>query len=201
MKKIVIFDFDGPIVQSFRACFGINKKFFYPDLTEDEYRERFMGNYFSFQDKRQPLNPDIDFFSEYRKEFHNMPIVPGIDNIIQEISDNDYELYIVSSTSGPVINEWLELHNLRSYFKEILGAEIKSKIEKIQMITAETEINDPFFITDTVGDIEEARKAGISDSKIIAIDWGYHSKELLEQTGIGVISQVGEIAQLLLKRE
>jgi len=41
--KFILFDFDGVIADSFSAAFAVNKKVF-PSITEQEYRDRFLGN-------------------------------------------------------------------------------------------------------------------------------------------------------------
>lgn len=53
-----------------------------------------------------------------------------------------------------------------------------SKVEKIRHITERSGMqgNGTFYIGDTVGDILEAKQAGV---KTVAVTWGWHTKEQL----------------------
>lgn len=43
-SKLVIFDFDGVLVNTFPFAYAINKEQF--GITEDEYRKKFEGNFY-----------------------------------------------------------------------------------------------------------------------------------------------------------
>lgn len=67
------------------------------------------------------------------------------------------------------------------YFSEILGSDVaRDKIRKIKMVLDNNDLNaeDCVFITDTLGDILEARQCGIES---IAVTWGYHEAERLQK--------------------
>ena len=67
------------------------------------------------------------------------------------------------------------------YFFDIWGNDAaESKVAKFQMIfkAHNSSPTNSVFITDTVGDIREAQSLSIPT---IAVSWGYHSHELLEQ--------------------
>ena len=72
-QKLVIWDFDGVIADTFRMCFGIIRMS-NPELTEVKYRKRFEGNINRVgKDKQEKSN--IDFWAEYEKNILNQKLV------------------------------------------------------------------------------------------------------------------------------
>lgn len=183
-KKFILFDFDGVIADSFRPAFEI-QKIICPHLTEDIYRKRFEGN---INDWEEPINihteecrHDIDFFTEYiprmKKE---VQIVPGIKEIIIELEKN-YTLIVISSTITSPIQEFLEGHDLANHFAQVMGNDVHtSKVEKMKMAFEKYDIEPKncVFITDTLGDMHEAKKMSVG---AIGITWGFHTPETLQR--------------------
>jgi len=177
-RNIIIFDFDGVIIDSFATVFGIWKKV-RPQLTEAAYRRQFEGNINAHLDREQPAT-HFDFFAHYGPEVPNQPLVEDIDTIIKDLSQS-YTLAIVSSTISPPIKQFLQRHGLQQYFAKILGNDVaKSKVQKFQMILGQYGLSpsQAILITDTIGDIREASEVGI---QAIAVTWGYHDEATLRQ--------------------
>ena len=75
----------------------------------------------------------------------------------------------------------LEAAGVLGLFAQILGVEThESKVEKFKILMEHNGITseNAVFITDTLGDIIEARKVGI---KTIAETFGFHDRERLAQ--------------------
>ncbi len=180
-SKLVIFDFDGVVVNTFSFAFEINKEQF--GISEDEYRKKFEGNFYktgSNIDKQMESPINFDFFALYQPKLMNL--VPEIEIIksIEKLSEQ-YTLAIVSSTLTDIIHDYLVKFDARNYFQEILGADIeKSKILKINALLESYNIkpSKAVFVTDTSGDIQEAEQCEV---KGIAVTWGYHPKATLEK--------------------
>ncbi|MCX6780392.1 MAG: HAD family hydrolase [Candidatus Magasanikbacteria bacterium] len=182
MKKYILFDFDGVIVDSFDFSFRIQNKN-RARISQDQYRKLFDGNiYDSVTKQPNDILSDSgvkDFFSKYEPELKRISCVPGMPEVIKDLS-KDYEMIVVSSTLGNIIKDFLSQHNLQNYFAAIMGPEIESnKSKKIQMIFKDFNLtaHDCIFVTDTLGDIKEARVASVDS---IAVAWGYHSLATLE---------------------
>jgi len=176
--KVVLFDFDGVIVDSFAAAYKINAARFNP-LTAEEYRRWFDGNIGKELKKRLSENSVDDFFKEYTAQMGSMAIVPGIIEVITDLAQR-YTLDIISSSHSSSIKKFLETYRLEQYFQKVLGYDVEtSKVIKIRAVMEESNIapNDCLLITDTLGDIREAREAGIQS---LAVTWGYHDKVTLE---------------------
>ena len=180
-KKIVLFDFDGVIMDSYRTAFSVGK-IVCPDLSEEHYRQFFEGNIFE-----QFNSGDIHSESCRHEDFwnHYIPklkqdgrIVPGMDKVIRTLAQA-HNMVVVSSGQSAFIQDFLGEHELASYFVGIMGNDIhESKEEKIKMVFAEhgTDASRCVFITDTLGDIREAEKMGVG---ALAVTWGFHEPERL----------------------
>ncbi len=178
--NIILFDFDGVIADTFSFCYRImNSR---DSISEDEYRTRFEGN-INDASKKPAQNPQakpFDFFGQYHPEL--MACQPNEEMVktIRELARN-HTLIIISSTISSSIAEFLEMQDLMNVFKEILGNDVeKSKVKKINDVLQRYKIKptETVFITDTLGDIMEAKACGV---KSIAVTWGYHPTETLEK--------------------
>jgi phosphoglycolate phosphatase len=181
-KRAVLFDFDGVILDSFRMAFEtcLNTC---PDMTEDDYRSRFEGNIMEGMSHPRGHSPrcnhDFDFYAAYGPRLKEEgKLFPGLAEAIESLA-REFMLFIVSSSLTSQISDFLEGAELRTNFTEILGSDAGScKTDKIQRILRMHGIcaSDSVFVTDTSGDVLEARRAGV---KILAVTWGYHSSGTL----------------------
>lgn len=178
-KKIILFDFDGVIADSYHAAFDVNKMI-YPNLTEEEYQKRFSGNINDAVAKADATEKrtGVDFFEEYIPRLLESPIVPGMREVIESLVKK-YTLIIVSSTITSPISEYLDKHGIASFFTDVMGNDVEaSKVKKIHLVFEKYGVSaeDCVFITDTLGDLHEAAEAGV---RSIAVTWGYQPKEIL----------------------
>lgn len=183
--KLLMFDFDGVIADTFEMCWRINNLFRTKPLTPDEYRALFKGNIYTSNDDFQKLAEkvpvDTPFFLKYAEEIGAAPVFPGMIDATRRLAGRaDIGAVIISSTVNPPIASYLAQHGIDDCFLELLGADVeKSKVKKIR--TALDEFNvaptDAVFITDTLGDIREAAKV---DVRSVAVSWGFHERSLLE---------------------
>jgi len=177
--KIIIFDFDGVIADTFGIAFNIYKSHV-PEISADKYLSYFEGNiYDALSATRKKVDND-DFFPLYTDQLLSRNPISGIGDVIKQLTQ-EYTLVIVSSTINKPIEMFLQKHNLLEPFSEILGGDIaKRKTEKLQMILEKYKVepNDCLFITDTLGDLREANKVDIHS---IAVTWGYHNAHTLKK--------------------
>lgn len=197
MNKVVIFDFDGVIADTFRICYGITK-LGDPELTEAAYRDRFNGN-INDSIKNEAAKHAVDFFAEFDKRILEAPLVPGIQKAIEYLG-TQYSAVIVSSTTNNIIEKYLKHHALRQHFKKIYGNDVAtSKVEKFRMIFEgfETQGSNCMLITDTTGDMREAKQVGI---QCIAVPWGYQSRSILAAgKPAAFVDTAGEIVDRVLE--
>lgn len=180
MEKWLLFDFDGVIVDSFNAAFKMNQKKF-ENLTAAEFRSWFAGNITdALKANAHRLKPGkkLDFLEDYEHFVAGLPIVPGVATILRALAKK-YSLAIISSSYSVSIKHFLSAYQLETLFSDIKGLDDgRGKDDKIHELFAERQIpaKDCLYITDTAGDITEARRAGV---QTLAVTWGYHDESAL----------------------
>ncbi len=187
MKKPIIFDFDGVIVDTIQLSYSINKESA-ADLEYSEWQKAYwLGFIYAegnvYKNIRKELSGEEyqnSFFKKYSVGIANLVPIEGMHEVIEELA-KEYVLVIVSSASQGPIKDFLEKFKLDQHFFEILGRETNSnKVEKFHIILNKYKIKpqETLIITDTVGDIKEAHQVGI---KSIGVIWGVHDHNKLAQ--------------------
>ena len=188
MTKLLIFDFDGVIMDSlgfyFDAWSRAMKALGREDLAE---REAFLslldGNLYEAM-TRQGL--PFGVFPEIGNRIHSalglsrIAPFPGIPEIIRNLSLTT-SLALVSSNTSTFIKGCLERYEMARFFHPILGADAdRMKGQKIEtaLYVNNAPAAESFYICDTVGDILEARSVGI---RVAAVTWGWHTPERLRR--------------------
>src|SRR6185369_9082895 len=121
-KKMVIFDFDGVIVDTWWLTHKTSKKAF-PAMTEELHRSGFEGNIYEWEKTLTHLEKkDIDYFEEFIKETHLVEFF-DVKDAITSLSET-HLLCIVSSSPTNIIEGFLEREGLRGHFQDILGADV-----------------------------------------------------------------------------
>ncbi len=194
--KIIIFDFDGVLVDSFQLAFETNKLFSPKgvDLSESRYRGFFEGNVYNTMPKASTTEGGIkQFFDIYSSKLFDLPVAIEIENVLSVLS-KEYRMIIVSSTTSAAIDGWLKKNGLGKYFLEIMGSDVnKNKEKKIKLIFEKYKVKpeDCVFITDTLGDLIEGQKVGVD---CLAVTYGYHEKEVLKKgKAVGFINRPEDI--------
>ena len=185
-RKMVLFDFDGVLADSLdlyaEAVARCLERIGTPIVkNREDYLALFEGNFYESMAAR---GVDLAAFAQAA-----MDILPGIDYGAMKPFDGlipvldalqkDHLLAVISSNGSRTIRRMLERFGFDPYFEEILGSDfLFSKKEKIDHALAKYGIppERAFYIGDTVGDIKEARSAGV---RTVAVTWGWHSRERL----------------------
>jgi phosphoglycolate phosphatase len=176
--KLIIFDFDGVLVDTLDVNFSINKSAD-PSITLEKYIAHFEGNiYDAVKLGKKKAIPD--FFKHYNLKTRRLTVPEEIKNVLKNLSHN-FQLAIVSSTPSASIKTILSREGADTYFKDILGQETHtSKVVKIKMLLQKYNVDpmDAVYVTDTTGDVREAREC---DVRSVAVTWGFHTKETLQK--------------------
>ncbi|OHA05103.1 MAG: hypothetical protein A2934_05065 [Candidatus Sungbacteria bacterium RIFCSPLOWO2_01_FULL_47_10] len=198
--KILLFDFDGVIVNTFDISYRITKTIV-PNLPdEDGFRGWFDGNILYNEDiklNNAKIDENTPFFKTYIPLLMELEPAKGMIEAIKELHTNHRMVVISSSISSPIKN-YLIKHDLSRHFDKIYGGDIhKSKRVKVRMVFEEFNAGpeDCIFITDTLGDMREARKAGI---KSVGVTWGFQKIEALQKGDpIAIVNSPGDLLALL----
>lgn len=179
-KKIVMFDFDGVLVNTLQFSFGVHKKL-NTELTWENFQDFSNGNFHSSMDKIRndgTYNFPSKWDEEYWENIQKITISDILNETIKELSFESILAIVSSSTTG-LINKFLEKENIKKYFSDVLGTDVhKSKKVKIDSLIKKYDVipSEMVFITDSLGDILEGNECGV---KSIGVTWGIHQKETL----------------------
>jgi phosphoglycolate phosphatase len=188
MKKLLLFDFDGVIVDSLELYEDMTRRCFEKigkPITKN--REDFLNLFDdNFYEALQKSGVGADEFNETAAliapyaDYSKVAPFEDLMPILKELGENNV-LLIISSNSLYAIEFILSKINFNGSFDTILGADFMlSKIDKINYAVKKWEIpkGRTYFIGDTAGDIKEAKEAGV---KAVAVSWGWHTKERLKE--------------------
>ncbi len=181
MRKFVLFDFDGVIVDSLWLAFGTAQKV-HPHFTLEKWLPMFEGNIYANYDHSECTEAckpgQEDYFSIFSSRIGELVAFPGMPEVVAQLSAT-YGLAIVSSSVSMDIMSTLKRLGLDAHFADVLGKDVHtSKVEKINSLLAryEARADDCVFVTDTLGDMLEAEEAGLV---AIGVSWGFLPKEKL----------------------
>lgn len=190
MIKALIFDFDGVIHDTLEMAVKISRQIF-PEMTLEEYKDMFDGNFYA----GKKITPAIikKFFELQKEEFKNLKIERAIKSELLKLK-SEFDLFIITSNDKEILDMYFENNGIAGIFKQILGVETHHlKEEKFRLVLESNGLkkDDCVFITDTLGDLLEANKAGI---KSIAVDFGFHDREKLERGNpLKIVSDFSDI--------
>src|SRR6185369_15637042 len=122
--KLIIFDFDGVLVNTEEIAYQIhtikNK-----DLTWKRFKEYSIGNFhenYNQAVKEGKHIPADDYDGSYKKALGVLTIQEILHNTILSLAPEN-RLAIVSSTNGSFIQDFLAKEGLLQYFSDILGSD------------------------------------------------------------------------------
>ncbi|MHB8126642.1 MAG: HAD hydrolase-like protein [Desulfitobacteriaceae bacterium] len=186
MVKLIIFDFDGTLVDSKEVSISI-----YNQLAE-KYNTKKVENIQNirklpllerFKTLDIPLNKlprfAADFTKQYKHSLKNIPMVTGIRELLIELKRQCYQLAIVSSNSESNIRDFFWENQLDVIGTIINSTNILGKDKVIKKLMTTHQLNPPevLYIGDEKRDITACKKLGI---KIIWVDWGYDLIEMVK---------------------
>lgn len=206
--KLIIFDFDGVLADSFDTFFPLIRdamKNVNIDLTENQYRDLFIGNvHKGFRDLIKD-NEKYSAFLEFRKTNYDkyyygknkVKLFPGTVDFVKKVGKK-HILAVASSGKQDNIEGLLEENGVRNLFGLVLADTATTKEGMIKKILNEfrSEPKNAVMITDTVGDIKAAKKCGL---KTVAVTWGFHSRTMLRTARPNfIVSTLEELSKILI---
>ena len=188
-NKIIMFDFDGVIVNTLEMGLTINREYF-GNVEYSEIQDWAEGNVYSKKLRDEVGNgSEVYYFEQYSKRVTELVPIDGIEDILKELIKQGFKIIIVSSADEKAIENYLKTHNLNEYITKIMARKTHpSKVEKFKMVFEEFKIkpSETLLITDSVGDVKEAHEVNM---KAIGVLWGLHERERLERNGVDFIAE------------
>jgi phosphoglycolate phosphatase len=194
MIKLIIFDYDGVIVDSFRTIYEIYKVICKElnktcPKTINEFREIYGKTFLDLYKNLEILTSEEKEKAErvYKKELlkKEPKMFAGINDVIKILSKN-YKLVIISSNYKEEVEQKLKKFDILSYFSNVIGKMDDAptnlrKTEEIVKIVKKFGLTNKevIMIGDRVIDYLEAKEAGLTN--IILASYGWDGKEKLKE--------------------
>lgn len=189
MIKVVIFDFDGTLADTFDIIVGITNRlsveFGYRPARKEEIPEI------------QKLNPlqvinqsGISIFKlpfllrrirlEVQKEIERVSLFWGIKEVLWELKEQGYKLGIITSNGRENVEVVLQKNDLLIFDFIVAGTTLfgKHKVIKKYLKANNMQPEEVIYVGDEARDINAAKKA---KTKVIGVTWGFNSKEALSE--------------------
>lgn len=188
--KIIIFDFDGTLADTYEAIVKIANQladeFGYKPVDKEELLQ--LKNLSSQEIVKQSK---ISLFKipfllrrvhlELGKNINKLTPITGIGSALYELKSQGYYLGIVTSNSKNNVVKFLVNHKLEHLFDFIYPKiTIFGKHRAINTIIKQYEISkeEAIYVGDETRDIRSAKKSGIP---VIAVSWGFNSAAILAE--------------------
>ena len=186
--KILIFDFDGTIADTFQSMVEISNhlagEFNFKKIQAhevDDYKDKTSQEMLKLLKVPTLKVPRIAHRAkrELNKRMSMIKPVPGLTEILREIKSLNYKMGILSSNSLENVNKFLQQHDLNLFDFVLTSSRFWSKNYGLKKLIAQNGYHpqDILYIGDETRDIEAARKSGIS---VAAVTWGYNSSKVLK---------------------
>ncbi len=186
--KVVLFDFDGTIVDSVEAGVAITNRlaieFGMPTIDAETLdRLKKAGSREALKQLKIPffkLPLLIRRFSqELSREIPNLKLFPQIKEMLLDLKQQNCKLGIVSTNSLENIRDFLtaqELNEIFDYISASYSLFGKSRLIKQLIRQNQLDAAQVYYVGDETRDIEAARKSGV---RSIAVTWGLNPPEIL----------------------
>ena len=186
----LLFDFDGTLVDSFN-CVAEKAILLSEEFSLKPFKREEIDNLRHLSSKELIKFLHIPIYKipkliykmrqHLRNEIPNLPPFPDIYQVVEGLYHTESILGILTSNSVDNVSKWLELHNMRHFFKFIHTEPnyfSKRYLLKKTMGSYKIDKSRAYYIGDETRDIEAAKKNHI---KSIAVTWGYNSETALEK--------------------
>ena len=215
MEKVIVFDFDGVLVNSMDMIFEIygeiaerlNLK---PIETIEKFQDLFDGHWNNQMRYMGVTEGDVEteqkmqeIFQELHvKSEHKVSLYPGVFDLLAELKKRGYTTGLVSSNFRKAIIGMVENVGMRDFFDTVVAIEDVTKVKPhpegllVCMKRLGRDVHEAIYVGDAIGDIVAARAAGFG--KVISTTYGWNRRDQLEpHKPDGFIDTPGELLKFL----
>ncbi|MEU6595174.1 HAD-IA family hydrolase [Streptomyces sp. NPDC046881] len=203
-KRVVVFDLDGVIVDSFavmREAFSLA----YAEVVGEgeapfEEYERHLGRYFPdiMRIMGLPLEMEEPFVRESYRLAGQVRLFPGVPQLLRELRERGFGTAIATGKAGDRARHLLDTLGVLPYFDHVLGSDEVARakpapdivLRALELLGARPE--EAVMVGDAVTDIAAARAAGVD---AVAALWG--ECDAAELLAVGPDAALREPADLL----
>jgi HAD superfamily hydrolase (TIGR01549 family) len=188
--KVIIFDFDGTIANTFDTLAKIinrlSTEFGYSPASPEKIAE-FRNSTASHIVQSSGVSIfQLPFIikkvkKELNQEIHLLKPIEGIKEVLIDLHEQGYQLGIITSNSSENVEAFLNSNNLKHLFSFLSSGTTlfgKNRIINKFLKQQNLRLEQAIYVGDEIRDIEAAKRSNI---KVIAVSWGFNSKEILAQ--------------------
>lgn len=186
--KTIVFDFDGTIADTYEQLIKLANEladeFNYKPISQSELLR--LKNLSSWEIIKQAQIPlfKIPFLfkriqKELNKEIERIKIFPEVEIVLHQLKARGYQLGIITSNTEKNVKNVLAKYELSHLFDFIYAETTifgKHRIINEVIRTKKIDRGDLIYVGDETRDIRSAQKSRIA---IVAVAWGFHSREIL----------------------
>jgi phosphoglycolate phosphatase len=207
-NKVIIFDFDGTLADTFSTVIeivnGMAREYGYEPLGIElisalrHKRAQDIIKIFKIPIWRIPKLL-FAVKNVLEKKIGELKPFEGIPEMLAHLKTEGHTVGILSSNNLVTVEEFVKKHNIDLFDfiyveKNLFG---KASVLKNLIKAKQFDSHNVFYVGDETRDIEAAKKAGI---KIISVDWGFNAVEALEKLHPDyLINKPGDLLDLLRK--
>ncbi len=187
-KKVIVFDLDGVLFDTVNLT---NQYFLtsFPTIDQEQMNKILAGNFHKELAKFKAKNKSLEEtpeekkarYAKYIAQKEMSPLYEGIKELLEELKFANYTLTINTSAKEENCVPLLKRAGVAGLFDFVATKEVSiSKTEKFKIIADRYNVlpKDLLFITDTLGDVREAKEAGVPT---IAVTYGAHGAEFFNK--------------------
>ncbi len=189
MSKVILFDFDGTIADTFEDFLVIVEElsllYKLPLISRDELEKLRLQDARTLIKKLQIPFYKIPFIARdmKRKQQENiltMKPFKDLPEVLKVLKSNGYHLGILTSNGEKNVTTFLRNNNLEIFDFLYSDASMFGKDKVIRKFLKQHNVSkeDVIYVGDEIRDINACKKAGV---RIAAVTWGFNSKEGLAQ--------------------
>ena len=188
--KVIIFDFDGTIADTYQAVVditnGLSTEFGYEPLDEDSLKLLK-----DLSSKDIVRHSEISLFKltfllrrvrkELGKQIQDLEPISDMPEVLKKLKQHDYTLGIITSNAEENVTAFLQKRNLDRFFDFVYsGATIFGKHRIIRRIIKKYRFDpkEVIYVGDETRDIRSAQKSNVG---VIAVTWGFNSDKILSE--------------------
>jgi phosphoglycolate phosphatase len=203
--KVVIFDFDGTIANTFpyvqRIINKLAPKYGFKQFSNEEFLKLRQSSMSQLINKYHisPINVarmTWDSHREISEYIPNLKIDDALSSTLNELEKRGYGIVIVSSNTKKNIVAFLKNNNLNVNWPIYTTNALFGKHKKILSLMRKEHFTSSrvVYVGDEIRDIEASKKANIP---IITVGWGYNSQESLERAGKKPVLNTDELLKAI----
>ncbi len=179
-EPLILFDFDGVVVDSFDVHFSVFSEIcaemgFHKLNSPEAFLRLFDGNaIFQLIRSGFPVHRLRALAEQFRPRIEaacaRIQPFPGMPEVLSELARR-HPVHMVTSNNTAHVEDFAARHGITG-LRSVVGADVEiSKIKKIRRIKRLEPGHRAWYVGDTLGDMRETRRAF---ARPVAVAWGWH---------------------------